>query len=139
MKSAIQTHFSPLVAVSFPQRVQRMALVFILGCAPLLSHAMDADERVKAKQLVNYIEGLSGASFIRNGKEYSPANAAQFMRLKCESKMNTLKDAREFVDQCFTRSSESGQPYQIRLPNGVVRESGPLLMEQLRRIESAAK
>jgi hypothetical protein len=120
-------------------RFTRLAVTAsVLACAAAPAHAMEARERVKAKQLVNYIETMEGAVFIRNGREYTAANAAQFMRLKCESKMNTLKTAREFVDQCFSRSSESGKAYQIRTPDGKVVESGIFLLQRLQVIESGA-
>jgi hypothetical protein len=118
-------------------RFTRLAVTAsVLASAAVPAHSMDAGERVKAKQLVNYIETMEGAVFIRNGREYTAANAAQFMRLKCESKMNTLKTAREFVDQCFSRSSESGKAYQIRTPDGKLYNSGDFLMQRLQVLES---
>ncbi len=119
--------------------LSRTALVLALEALPSIALAMPPEERVKVKQLVGYIESLPQTRFVRNGRSYSAAEAAQFMRLKCEAKMDKLATAREYVEQCFTRSSTSKEVYHLRDATGVTKESGVVLNARLDEIEAAAR
>lgn len=64
---------------------------------------------------------LNDTAFIRNGREYSPANAANFIALAA------------------TRSSTSGKPYLIR-PKGAAEIACPdYLKAQLKLMETVPK
>ena len=117
----------------------RTLSVLLLGALPFSAWAMPPEERVKVKQLVSYVEGLEKTRFVRNGRSYSATEAAQFMRLKCESKMDKLATAREYVEQCFTRSSTTKELYVLRFADGSTKESGTVLNARLDEIEAARK
>jgi hypothetical protein len=101
--------------------------------------AMPPGEDAKAKALLAKVEGEKGAVFIRNDKEYTSANAAEFLRRKCAKEWDQLASAREFVRQCASTSSTSGKPYQIKLAGSAPRASGEVLGEWLEAIEAGKK
>ena len=114
-----------------------IGLSFALLCQSVA--AMPPEERVKVKQLIAYVEGLQNVQFVRNGKRYPAAEAGQFMRLKCESKLNDLKRAQDAIAACFTRSDTSGEPYQMRFSDASLKPSAVVLTEALKQIEATAK
>src|SRR5437899_508117 len=71
-------------------RVRRIGVVcYVLLCLAVVSHVSAADlpvsERQKIEALIQQIEHLSDAVFIRNNKTYPAKTAAQFLRGKWEA------------------------------------------------------
>lgn len=114
------------------------AVLLLLGMTQP-AQAMPPAEDAKAKALLAQVESEKGAVFIRNDKEYTSANAAEFLRRKCAKEWDKLASAREFVRQCASQSSTSGKPYQIKLAGGAPRPSGEVLGAWLDVIEAAKK
>ena len=92
-------------------------------------------ETQKIERLIAYIEGLGSARFVRNGSDYSPAEAASHLRLKLKKAGDRVRTAEQFIEFCATRSSKSGDPYLIRFEDGRVRGAGEVLREQLRLMQ----
>ena len=67
--------------------------------------------------------GHSGATFIRNGKEYDGAKALSHLKTKLFFAGRRVQTARQFIVGVASHSEESGKPYEIRLPDG---KQGPL-------------
>ena len=121
------------------------SLVALILCFCLLqstsafgSHAPQQtrlSEKQKIDMLIAYVAKLNGARFIRNGSEYSPAEAADHLRLKLSKAGDRVTTAREFINQCASKSSMSGKLYSIRTADGRERPSREVLMEQLAVIE----
>jgi hypothetical protein len=97
--------------------------------APALS------EREKIERLLAYV-AQSPAIFVRNGTDYSGAQAADHLRTKWNRAGSRIATAREFIDQAATSSSATGKPYQIRIESGEVIVSRQWLLEALTRIEA---
>jgi hypothetical protein len=93
-------------------------------------------EKEKIEALIKHVEGMEGAVFVRNGKEYDAPTAARFLRGKWE-RARDVKTAREFIEQCATTSSTSGKPYLIRLKGGKEVKSGEYLTAELKKLEEA--
>ena len=109
--------------------------VACLGNAPALA-APTAPERSRIERLIRHVETQKGVAFIRNGREYTAQEAAQFLRGKLEANGKDVSTAREFIDRIATRSSTSGALYQIRLANGALVPVAAFLGDELKRIES---
>src|SRR5437762_13856661 len=75
-------------------------------------------EADKIERLIKHIEGLSGASFIRNGSDYDAKAAARFLREKWQREEKRITTATDFIDKVGTKSSTSGKPYLIRFKDG---------------------
>jgi len=78
---------------------------------------------------INYLLGFierSGCKFYRNGSWYNSHRAQSHLRDKYNylAARNRIKTAEDFIEQAATRSSTSGQEYQIQCEAGPVVQSG---------------
>lgn len=92
-------------------------------------------ETKKIEMLIDAVERLDGAKFIRNGSDYAPDEAASHLRRKWEAAGDRVKTADAFIEHLGARSSATGEPYQIRKADGEVIESETFLRETLAEIE----
>lgn len=92
-------------------------------------------EEEKIERLIEAVAELQGATFIRNGAEYSAAEAADHLRLKWRAAGDEIKTAEQFIDTIASKSSTSGEPYQIRMPDGKVMQADAYLRKRLVEIE----
>jgi uncharacterized protein DUF5329 len=92
-------------------------------------------EPEKIQALISAVEGLNDAVFIRNGKEYTPAEAAKHMRDKWRWKEDEIATAEDFIRIAATKSSVTGKPYVIRYADGREVPSGKFLQKELDRLE----
>jgi hypothetical protein len=95
-----------------------LAVIFLSHspCARAAPPAIAADE-------VNYLLGFidrSGCKFYRNGSWYDAHRAQSHLRGKYNylAARDRIKSAEDFVEQAATRSSVSGQEYQIQCEAG---------------------
>jgi hypothetical protein len=75
-------------------------------------------EQGKIEQLIEAVAKLDGATFIRNDTEHSAAEAAEHLRTKWEAARDQITTARQFIDEIASKSSLTGEPYQIRFADG---------------------
>ena len=101
---------------------------------PLIVPSVLSEEQ-KITQLINYIEKLD-ARFIRNGSEYTPVDAAKHLRMKREKAGKKIKTAKDFIDNIASKSSISGEPYQIKYANGLKLNVRDVLYYELKKVES---
>jgi hypothetical protein len=69
--------------------------------------------------------------FLRNGSEHIGAEAAAHLRRKLRAAGDRVRTVRDFIDGIATKSSMSGEPYQVRLPDGTVSDLAPWLLARL--------
>jgi len=87
--------------------------------------------------LLDHVQRLDGAVFIRNGSEHSAAEAATHMRMKWGKQTAKIKTAEDFIALCGTKSLVSGERYRIRLKDGTTRDAAELLTEKLAQLRAA--
>lgn len=94
-----------------------------IGAAALLALAtMGAAQAVPPPRAAGEIErliaalGTSGCQFQRNGRWYAAAEAQSHLRRKYDwlVKRDLVDSAEQFIERAGTRSSFSGQAYQVR-------------------------
>jgi hypothetical protein len=93
-----------------------------------------ASEREKIEQLLSSIEADSSVVFIRNDAEHSATEAAEHLRAKW-SAAGDINSADEFIEKIASKSSLSGEPYRVCLPDGTVVSAGDYLRGKLRELE----
>jgi len=96
---------------------------FLLLLVLFLPFSLQADQKPgseadKIERLIKHIEGLSAASFIRNGSDYDSRTAARFLRGKWQREEKKITTVTDFIDKVGTKSSTSGKPYLIRFKDG---------------------
>src|ERR1051325_1945796 len=77
---------------------------------PSTKPVLSEDQKIEA--LINTIDHLSDATFIRNGREYDCHAAAKHMRDKWNYGKKEIKTAEDFIEKAASKSSISGQPLQ---------------------------
>lgn len=96
-----------------------------------IAHAMDDMERAKIEYLISSVNDLKDARFIRNGSEYDTAAAANHLRRKLKAAGDKISTAEQFIAYCASKSSLSGEPYTIKMADGVVVQSGTYFRNKL--------
>ena len=103
------------------------------------ARAQDPDQAALIQKLIQSVENLKGATFIRNGEEHDAGDAADHLRLKLGMAGGRIKNADDFIRLCASRSSVSGEPYLIRLPDGATIEAEKFFREKLKEFNAAQK
>ena len=91
-------------------------------------------EAARIERLIQHVEAMTDVKFIRNGTEYSSADAGKFLRGKLDYLADKVHTAQDFIDLVATKSGSSGQPYLIRLADGRVIPAAQLLGNELKRM-----
>lgn len=99
-------------------------------------------ERGKIEKLIEHVQGLKSAVFVRNDVEYDASAAARFLRGKWEANAKDIRTTKDFIDKAASVSTTTGKPYLIRLRMGTEMKelkSGEYLLEQLKMLEQKAQ
>ena len=94
-----------------------------------------ATERARIERLLDVLAARKDIRFVRNGKEYSGAQAADFLRGKLQWQIEKVATAQDFIVQIGTRSTTSGNVYLVRLRDGRELPSAQFLTQELRYID----
>ena len=78
-----------------------------------------ANEEQKIEALLKTIE-TADIVFIRNGEEYTAAEAAAHLRKKYDSAKDRITTREQFVEEIASASSMTGEPYKVKLKDGLV-------------------
>ena len=92
-------------------------------------------EKEKIGALINSIENLKDATFIRNDSGYDAKTAARFLRGKWRREQKDIKTAMDFINKVGSVSSTSGKHYVIRFKGGGEVKCGEYLKEELKKLE----
>src|SRR5579864_1367539 len=97
----------------------RRSAVLCLVLGLMLAPIVRAAPPVIAQREINYLLGFiesSPCEFFRNGSWYDGKKAAAHLRDKYEflATGNRIQTAEDFIEEAATKSSLSGQPYQVR-------------------------
>jgi hypothetical protein len=94
-------------------------------------------EAAKIEALIQAVASLQGATFVRNGSEHTPKEAADHLRLKWKNAGGRVKTAPDFIKYCASGSSLSGRPYEIRLKDGRTILARDWFWTELKRLEAS--
>lgn len=118
-------------------------LFSFLLCAALLgaAHAgtTDAVEAKRIEYLIQSVERLPNAKFIRNGSAYDAKEASEHLRMKLRKAGDRVKTADDFIQLCASKSYISGEPYQIRMADGTVINSETFLRQKLKELNKSGR
>jgi hypothetical protein len=104
-------------------------LMLLLAAGPAGSQPSGQDEQA-IRHLIAYVSG-SDLRFIRNAREYTPAEAAAHMRKKYRHFRDGIETADNFIELCATQSLLSGKPYLVIDRQGRERRTGDWLRDEL--------
>jgi hypothetical protein len=112
-----------------------------LALALVIAPAARAEPPATVQQEINYLIGHigdSGCEFKRNGT-WSDAKAAEtHVRSKYDflARLGMIDTAKDFIDKAATKSSLSGQPYEIRCGGDLPMPSSLWLHNELARYQA---
>ena len=119
-------------------RIVIAGLLFLLSLsAPFLVCAADKPltEKEKIQALINQVENLKDARFIRNGSTHDAKTAAKFLRGKWQAHEKEIKTVLDFIEKVASFSSTSGKPYVIHFNSTGDVQSGDYLKQELKKLE----
>jgi hypothetical protein len=94
-----------------------------------------AAEQARIERLLDAVAKRTDIRFVRNGRDYSGSQAAEFLRGKLGWRLDKVATVQDFIEQVGTRSTTSGDVYRVRLADGRVMTSADFLRQELKRIE----
>lgn len=101
-----------------------LSLSIAFGVAPesltrsATAGGLPAEEAARIEALIDAVQRLDDAVFIRNGQDYDSATAAEFLRRKWQTRTAHVASAEDFIEKVGSISSTSGRPYVVRLGDG---------------------
>jgi membrane-bound lytic murein transglycosylase len=108
---------------------RRMDIAYTaLILATFAAFPIHAADTAGINALIDRVQATKDARFVRNGTEYSAANAAQFLRRKWQAQCKDAQTVQAFIESCASKSSTTGQPYQIKV-GGKTRLAAEVLRE----------
>ena len=118
--------------------MQRRRFLLALAAFAVLP-ALATQPRTPAQEielLIQRVAAAKGVVFIRNGSEYTAADAAAHLRRKLDASKGRIKTPEQFIDKLGSRSSMTGRAYRVRLPDGREIDSAEWLTGLLRDIRA---
>jgi len=103
----------------------------------LFAAPVPVPEARKIEALIQAVANLKGATFLRNGAEHTPKEAAEHLRLKWKNAGSKVKSTPDFIRYCASESSLSGRPYEIRLGDGRTVLARDWLWTELKRMDTS--
>jgi hypothetical protein len=121
--------------------MRRLLVLFMTSCAVAACFAAPLPPATRAE-----IEGLlarletSRCEFQRNGTWHSATDAKSHLLVKLRylEDRGMVDSAEQFIELAASKSSMSGQPYQVRCAHAAPVPSSTWLLSQLQRIRATA-
>jgi hypothetical protein len=88
--------------------------------------------------LLAAIEKHPDARFVRNGTEYTAKDAANHLRSKYQSAKDHVRTPQDFIDKIASKSSTSGEEYEVRLPGKAPLKARAFLLEELKGLQTTS-
>ncbi len=111
-----------------------ISLMFV-GFATAQDSLQKLTEQQKIERLIQSVEQLKDAEFIRSGTAYNAEKAASHLRRKLNNAGDRVKTAQDFIDGIASNSYFSGKPYYIRFKDGKQITSREFFEAKLKEME----
>jgi len=111
-----------------------LAAIALAAALPLTATPAAGQPGTEAGQAIRYlIDRVATAplTFVRNGDEYTAAQAAQHLQRKYRHYRDAIETPEDFIELCASRSLASGSPYQVIDSQGHTRPTGEWLRSEL--------
>ena len=117
---------------------QILASILTLLLAASIAVGFDLQTKAEIDELIFFVQ-TSGVRFIRNGTEYSGAEAAQHLRDKLEKAGDRIKTTDDFITGVASKSYISGKPYLVKFADGHTQLTADWLRAHLAEIRKNNK
>ena len=134
----------PVVALSKPlpplpaaKPVPIAAVPIAAAPIPLPATTQALTESQRIQSLIHDMELQKGAHFVRDGRNYSVAQGARYLRAQLRRAGKHITSAQDFITN-FASRGPSGQANRIRFANGREMDAGQFFRTRLAMIEHSA-
>ena len=124
--------------ILLPRRhlLRGLAVLAIAAAIPAFAKTAPRTPAQEIEALIQRVAAARGITFIRNGSEYTAADAATHLRRKLRAADGNITTPEQFIDALGSRSSMSGRPYRVRLADGREMDSATWLNGLLRDLRA---
>jgi hypothetical protein len=106
-----------------------ISIIALLAWTP---QAVSTEPSAEIEYLLHAI-GQSNCVFTRNGKDHSPTEAEDHLRMKYSRTKSRIKTAEAFIDRLASESSWTGKPYTMSCTNEQTEHSKQWLYRELKQ------
>jgi len=96
------------------QKIRKLMLIVLTFCVPGMLFAQTTNNTEQEIQHLFEFIGQSDCIFIRNNTEYPAKEARDHMQTKYDYARRWVGSAEQFIERIATKSSISGNRYQVR-------------------------
>lgn len=117
------------------------ALVLFLGIfVTTQALALSPEEKARTESLLTELGKQQNLTFTRNGTEHNAADAESHLRLKLRKTEKRLNTTEQFIDNVASKSSITGEIYQVKDTQGNVLPANQYLHDLLKdKVDSKAE
>lgn len=109
------------------------ALVLFLGIfVTTQALALSPEEKARTESLLTELGKQQNLTFTRNGTEHNAADAESHLRLKLRKTEKRLNTTEQFIDNVASKSSITGEAYQVKDAQGNVLSANQYLHDLLK-------
>ncbi|WP_353168911.1 DUF5329 family protein [Providencia sp.] len=109
------------------------ALVLFLGIfVTTQALALSPEEKARTESLLTELGKQQNLTFTRNGTEHNAADAESHLRLKLRKTEKRLNTTEQFIDNVASKSSITGEIYQVKDAQGNVLPANQYLHDLLK-------
>jgi hypothetical protein len=116
-----------------------LLILFMLFMAGGMAYGQEQIEKEKIHYLINSVEKMEEAVFIRNGSEHNGVEAANHLCMKLERAGDQVQTADDFIKLCASKSYLTGKPYMIRFNNRKTMKAEEYFREKLLSFKPGVK
>lgn len=117
------------------------ALVLFLGIfVTTQALALSPEEKARTESLLTELGKQQNLTFTRNGTEHNATDAESHLRLKLRKTEKRLNTTEQFIDNVASKSSITGEIYQVKDAQGNVLPANQYLHDLLKdKVDSKSK
>lgn len=94
--------------------------------------ALSPEEKIRTEALLTELGKQQNLTFTRNGAEHSAVDAESHLRLKLGKTHKRLQTAEQFIDNVASKSSITGEQYQVKDGQGNIIPANKYLHDLLK-------
>ncbi|WP_265693037.1 DUF5329 family protein [Providencia rustigianii] len=122
------------------RRFASLLVIFLTVFVTTNALALSPEEKTRAEALLAELGKQQNLTFTRNGSGHSAADAESHLRLKLGKTEKRLKTTEQFIDNVASKSSITGEEYQVTDAQGKVTSANQYLHDLLKNnVDKQAK
>ncbi|MGL5954062.1 Uncharacterised protein [Providencia rustigianii] len=122
------------------RRFASLLVIFLTVFVTTNALALSPEEKTRTEALLAELGKQQNLTFTRNGSGHSAADAESHLRLKLGKTEKRLKTTEQFIDNVASKSSITGEEYQVTDAQGKVTSANQYLHDLLKNnVDKQAK